>query len=161
MRKLLALSLALLALCACSVQEIPPPGVRIYCVEETTDGGSRLVFTRLELDEESSREARAAAIAAAMALPGNGFASALPWGIAPTLTFQGAVVRVDFTAEFDTLPDTQKSLAAAALSLSLLELPDIMYLYVTAGGKPQPPFFDRAITRSSFITEEDALRYFS
>ena len=156
-----ALLALILALMGCSVQEIPPAGVRVYCMEETVETGRRLVYTRLELNEDDSREACVAAILRAMVLPGSDFSSALPWGIAPTLAFQGAVVRVEFTAEFDTLPDTQKSLAVAALSLSLLELPDVNYIYITAGGKPQPPFFDRAISRSSFITEEDALRYFS
>jgi len=161
MRKAIALALLALTLMGCSVQEVPPAGARIYCMEETAETGRRLVYTRLEVNEDDNRETRAAAILRAMTLPGGDFSSALPWGIAPALTFQGAVVRVEFTAEFDTLPDTQKSLAAAALSLSLLELPDVNYIYITAGGKPQPPFLDRAISRSSFITEEDALRLFS
>ena len=155
---LLACALAL-ALYGCSIQEEDAAGVRVYCLETLAEGSSRLTYNRLALPEGATREERSALITAAVVKPeSDRYFSALPEGMDPTLTHQGVVLRVDFDAGFETLAETEKSLAVAALCLSLLEQSDVSFIYISAGGKSQPPFYDQPISRSSFLTEEDTFR---
>lgn len=157
MKRLIFLALAALAaLSSCGYQEDEQNGVPIYYIGAVS-GMDRLEEQRLAVPEEVGVDEIIELVLAALCEPADTDRhSPVPVGVGIEVSRRGVVVSVDFGEGFTLLSPARKSLATAAVALSLLGLENVRYIYFTVQGEGCAPFYDRAATAASFITEQYA-----
>lgn len=149
---MLAAGLVLLAGCTPTPQA--EEGSRVYFVSHS-DGVGRLVYERVAFPADAEGQALCKSVLAAMQIPrAEGNQSALPQGVQVSVSVNGQIATLDFSARPEELSTAQWSLAVSAAALSLLEINDIGYIYIRAGGESVAPFYDWIVSRSSFVTDE-------
>ena len=155
-----ALLFCLLLLCSCAAEPAERDGARVYFL--TADPAARGLF-RLEprlvpLSGETAA-AQAGMILSAMRTPASeGLSSAIPDNISVLSVREGgSLLRIELSPEYSELDSGRKSVAAAAIAMSLFEIPGVQYVAITAAGENQAPYNISYYTRSNLFIDDGIL----
>lgn len=152
---LLLLCVVLLAACAQEAQE-SIGSAKVYVLSHVDDAKTMvgLVPDYLDIPEEADISQQCESVIVYVKNPGgdNKF-SYLPSRADITYSIGGSVAYIDLGEEFYDLQYTRRTLTGAAFVLSLLEVPGVTYVYLTADNKPVEPFTGY-ISASTFIIDD-------
>jgi len=67
------------------------------------------------------------------------------------------MIRVELSPEYSALDSGSRGIAAAAIAMSLLDIPGVQYVAITTAGENQAPYNVSYYTRNNLFINDDIL----
>lgn len=158
--RIAALIFCLLLLCSCAAEPAADDGAHVYYL--SADPAARGLFSLeaalIPRSGDTPAEQAGAILSAMRRPPSENRFSVIPEDVSVlSVRENGSMIRVELSPEYSALDSGSRGIAAAAIAMSLLDIPGVQYVAITTAGENQAPYNVSYYTRNNLFINDDIL----